>query len=145
VPLHIDLARGTLDGRPVFGLSEAAITSSLGPPSYVEHYTRRVDLGYGSRSRPRVEVIVTGTAWAIELEDPADVEARLGLLLALPPTALQARIAARYAGVFRLVRSYHCDAKGCFGLFWNRDGSRRIIFGTSRGHRYVGLQLTQHP
>lgn len=143
--LHIDLAFGTLDGNPVFRRTVAAIESSLGPPSYTERYTRRIDLGYGRRARPRAEVIVNGTAWAIELEDPGDVETRLGRLLTVPPAALQARIASRYAGVFRLVRSYHCDPKGCFGLFLNAGGTRRIIFGISRKRRYVGLQLTHPP
>jgi hypothetical protein len=94
---------------------------------------------------PRVEVIFNGTAWALEFGDPADVEAKLGRVLTITPTALQRRIAATYAGTFRLVRSYRCDAKGCFGLFFNKDGSRRVIFGISRGKRYVGLQLTNPP
>ena len=143
--VHFDLAAGTVDGHPVLGLSVAAIRSTLGPPDYVERYVRRVDLGYGRRSRPRVEVIFNGTAWALDFEDPSDVEARLGRLLERTPRALQALIARRYAGVFRLVRSYRCDPKGCFGLFFNRDGRRRVIFGVSRGRRYVGLQLTHPP
>ena len=140
-----DFAHGTVDGHPVFGQSVPAIEAGLGRPDYVEHFTRRVDLGYGARSRPRVEVIVNGTAWAIELESPSDVEARLGRLLELTPQALQTRIADRYAGVFPLGRSYHCDVKGCFGRFFNSNRSRRIIFGRTRGHTYVGLQLTNPP
>ena len=144
-PLHFDLAAGTLAGRPVLGRTVAAVRSSIGPPDYVEHYAHRVDLGYGVNAAPRVEVIFNGTAWALEFGDPADVEAKLGRVLAVPPGTLQRRIGARYAGVLRLARSYHCDAKGCFGLFFNRDGSRRVIFGISRGRRYVGLQLTNPP
>jgi hypothetical protein len=141
--MHVDLAAGTVDGHPVLGRSVAAIRSSLGPPDYVERYKRRVDLGYGLRSRPRVEVIFNGTAWALELEDPSDVEARLGRPLTFAPRELQTLIARRYAGTFRLARSYHCDPKGCFGLFFSRDGSRRVIFGVSRGHRFLGLQLVE--
>lgn len=140
-----DFAYGTVDGHPVLGQTTAAIKRDLGRPDYLEHYPRRVDLGYGARTRPRLEVILNGTAWAIELESPADVEARLGKLLELTPQLLQARIAERYADIFTLTRSYRCDAKGCFGLFFSRDGSRRIIFGTARGHRFVGLQLTHPP
>ncbi len=141
----IDLAAGTVDGHPVLGRSVAAVRSSLGLADYVERYTRRIDLGYGPRTRPRLEVIFNGTAWALEFEDPNDTEAKLGRLLGLSPQTLQARIARLYSGAFRLVRSYRCDPKGCFGLFFSRDGVRRVIFGISRGHRYVGLQLTHPP
>jgi hypothetical protein len=141
----IDLLTGTVDGRPVLGNTAAVVRRNLGAPDYTERYAIRVDLGYGARARPRLEVIVTGTAWALELEDPADREAKLGRLLELTPRRLQARIARVYPGVFRLVRSYRCDRKGCFGLFFNRDGSRRLIFGISGGRRYVGLQLTHPP
>ena len=144
-PLHFDLAAGTISGNAVLGRPVAAIRSSLGPPDYVEHYTHRVDLGYGVNAAPRVEVIFNGTAWALEFGDPTDVEAKLGRVLTVTPQALQRQIAATYAGVFRLARSYHCDAKGCFGLFFNENGSRRVIFGISRGRRYVGLQLTSPP
>jgi hypothetical protein len=144
-PLHFDLAAGTILGHPVLGRSVAAIRSSLGPPDYIEHYTQREDLGYGVNAAPRVEVIFNGTAWALEFGDPTDVEAKLGGVLTVTPQALQRQIEAAYAGVFRLVRSYHCDAKGCFGLFLSKDGSRRVIFGISRGKRYVGLQLTNPP
>ena len=111
----------------------------------MERYPRRVDLGYGTRTKPRLEVIFNGTAWALELEDPQATEARLGRLLQVTPQALQARFARVYAGAFRLVRSYRCDPKGCFGLFVSRDGARRVIFGISRGRRYVGLQSTHPP
>ena len=141
----IDLAAGTVDGHPVLGRTVAAVRSSLGPADYSERYTRRIDLGYGPRARPRAEVIFNGTAWALVFEDSHDDEAKLGRLLELTPQALQARIARRYAGTFRLVRSYRCDPKGCFGLFFSRDGVRRVIFGISRGRRYVGLQLTHPP
>jgi hypothetical protein len=144
-PLHFDLASGTISGHPVLGRTPAAIRSSLGPPDYVERYPRRIDLGYGANADPRVEVIFDGTAWALEFGDPADVESKLGRLLTVSPQALQRQISTTYAGTFRLVRSYHCDAKGCFGLFFNEDGSRRVIFGLSRGKRYVGLQLTNPP
>jgi hypothetical protein len=144
-PLHFDLAAGTISGHPVLGRTVAAIRSSLGPPDYVEHYPKRVDLGYGVNAAPRVEVIFNGTAWALEFGDPTDVEAKLGQVLTVTPKELQRKIAAAYAGTFRLVRSYHCDAKGCFGLFFSKDGSRRVIFGISRGKRYVGLQLTSPP
>ena len=137
-PLDFDLATGTISGHAVLGRSVAAIRSSLGPPSYVEHYARRVDLGYGANAAPRVEVIFNGTAWALEFGDPTDVEAKLGRALNEPPRALQRQIAATYPGAFRLVRPYRCDAKGCFGLFLSKDGLRRVIFGLSRGKRYVG-------
>jgi hypothetical protein len=144
-PLHFDLAAATIAGHALLGATPAAIRSRLGPPDFLEHYTRRVDLGYGSRARPRVEVIVNGTAWAYELEDPTDVEAKLGRVLELPPKTLQQRIVSTYPADFQLVRSYHCDAKGCFGLFLSSSGERRLIFGISRGRRYLGLQLTQPP
>src|SRR5580704_446355 len=127
-PLPFDLAAGTVSGHPVLGRPVAAIRSGLGPPDYVEHYTHRIDLGYGVNAAPRVEVIFNGTAWALEFGDPSDVETKLGRVLTVSQQTLQRRIAAAYAGVFRLVRSYRCDAKGCFGVFFNRDGSRRVIF-----------------
>jgi hypothetical protein len=144
-PLQLGLAAGTVSGHPVLGQPVAAIRRSLGPPDYVEHYARRVDFGYGVNAAPRVEVIFNGTAWALEFGDLTDREVKLGQVLAVPPQVLQRRIAATYAGIFRLVRSYHCDAKGCFGLFFSRDGLRRIIFGPSRGRRYLGLQLIHPP
>lgn len=139
--LHVDLAAGTVNGVPLLGRTPAAIRSALGPPDYVERYPRRVDLGYGSRTTPRVEVIVDGTAWALQFADPGDTDARLGPLLARPPRALQREIAATYGAVFRLVRSYRCDPKGCYGEFASRDGRRRLLFGVSRRHRYVNLRL----
>jgi hypothetical protein len=145
VPLHLDLAAGTVAGQPILGRSAAEVRSALGPPGFVEHYPRRADLGYGPRTAPRLEVILNGTAWALEFEGPDDTEARLGRLLAIAPRALQRRIAAVYPQAFRLTRSYHCDAKGCFGLFASADGTRRIIFGISSGRRYVGLQLSHPP
>ena len=145
MPLHFDLARATVAGHSVLGRTVSAVRGSLGSPGYVERYTRRIDLGYGPRTRPRLEVIFNGTAWALEFEDPQDTEAKLGRLLELSPQTLQARIARLYSGAFRLVRSYRCDPKGCFGLFFSRDGVRCVIFGISRGHRYVGLQLTHPP
>lgn len=144
-PLHFDLGSGTVSGHPVLGRPVAAIRTSLGPPDYVEHYTHRIDLGYGVNAAPRVEVIFNGTAWALEFGDPTDTEAKLGAVLTMPPRALEQRITATYGGAFRLVRSYRCDAKGCFGLFLSKDGARRVIFGISRGRRYVGLQLTNPP
>ena len=144
-PLHVDLLRGAVNGSPVLGRSVAAVRGLLGRPDYVERYARRVDLGYGARSRPRIEVIFNGTAWAIELEDPADVESRLDRPLLLSSQRLQALIARRYAGAFALTRRYHCDAKGCFGIFVSRDGDRRLLFGVSHRHRFLSLQLTQPP
>lgn len=144
-PLYFDLAAGTVSGHAVLGRPVAAIRSSLGPPDYVEHYPHRIDLGYGVNAAPRVEVIFNGTAWALEFGNATDVEAKLGHVLTVSPQTLQRRIAATYAGTFRLVRSYHCDPAGCFGLFFSRDGLRRVIFGISRGRRYVGLQLTHPP
>jgi hypothetical protein len=144
MPLHIDLGHGRVEGHPLLGRPAAAITRALGTPSFVEHYPVRVDLGSGPSSRPRIEVIVTGTAWSIEVEDPSDVDARLGALLELSPAQLQARIRARLAQHFRLVRSYRCEAKGCFGVFDSADGSRRLLFGTTRRHTFVSLQLKRH-
>jgi hypothetical protein len=144
-PLQFDLATATVSGHRVLGRPIAAIRSSLGPPDYTERYTSRVDLGYGVNAAPRVEVIINGTAWALEFGAATDTEARLGRVLTMAPRTLQRRIAATYSGVFRLVRSYRCDAKGCFGVFFNRDGSQRVIFGISHGRRYVGLQLTDPP
>jgi len=145
VPLHFDLAAGTVAGQPILGRTVAAIRSAIGPPDYTERYAHRIDLGYGDKAAPRVEVIFNGTAWALEFADPSDLEAKLGRVLALTPQLLQQRIATAYAGVFRLARSYRCDRKGCFGLFFNQDGSLRVIFGISHGARYVGLQLTHPP
>jgi hypothetical protein len=144
-PLHFDLVAGTVARHAILGRPVAAIRSSLGPPDYVEHYPRRIDLGYGVNAAPRVEVIFNGTAWSLEFGDPTDIEVRLGRVLTVAPRALQGEIATTYAGAFRLVRSYHCDPKGCFGIFFNKDGSRRVIFGISRGRRYVSLQLTSPP
>lgn len=143
--LHFDLAGGTVAGVPVLGKTAPAIRSSLGPPSYVERYRRRVDLGYGPKAAPRVEVIVNGTAWALEFVDPGDTETRLGRILELPPAAMERRIAERYRSVFHRIRGYRCDPKGCFGEFRDQTGARRLLFGVSRGRRYVNLQLTHPP
>jgi hypothetical protein len=145
VSLHFDLAAGTVSGVPVLGRTVAQVRSALGPPDYVERYPRRVDLGYGPSRSPKVEVILDGTAWAVEFGAMDDTEARAGRVLSLTPRALQARIEAVYPKAFRLVRGYRCDAKGCFGLFYSRDGRRRIIFGISGSRRYVGLQLRNPP
>jgi hypothetical protein len=145
VSLHFDLAAGTVSGVPVLGTTVAEVRAALGPPEYVEHCPRRIDLGYGPARSPKVEVILNGTAWAIEFGAADDTETRLGRVLALAPRALEGRIAAIYAKDVRLVRSYRCDRKGCFGLFDSRDGERRIIFGISGGRRYVGVQLRNPP
>jgi hypothetical protein len=143
--LHFDLAHGTVAGVPVLGRSVAAIRSSLGPPDYVERYRRRVDLGYGSRAAPRVEVIANGTAWALAFVDAGDTEARLGPILRLAPRAMERRIATRYGGVFHRIRRYHCDVRGCFGTFLDGTRTRRLLFGIARGRRYVDLQLVHPP
>ena len=139
--LQFDLAAGSVSGMPVLGRTAAQVRAAYGPPDYVEHYPRRLDLGYGPRRSPEVELILNGTVWAVEFRALGDAEARAGRVLMLTPRALQARIATIYANAFRLVRSYRCDEKGCFGLFYSRSGERRIIFGISGAHRYVGLQL----
>jgi hypothetical protein len=145
IPLQLDLAAGTVNGHPILGHTEAEVRSALGPPDYVEHFPRRIDLGYGTNKASKVEVIITGTAWALDFAAPDDTEAKLGRLLTVPPRVLQQRIARVYANAFRLVRSYRCDVKGCFGLFYSADGERRIIFGIAYKRRYVGLQLRNPP
>jgi hypothetical protein len=145
IPLQFDLGAGTVSGAPILGLTEPQVRAALGPPGSVERFPVRVDLVYGPRKARRVEVIITGTAWAIEFASPDDVEAKLGRVLTLPPRVLQQRIARVYANAFRLVRGYRCDVKGCFGLFYSADGERRIIFGIAYNKRYVGLQLRNPP
>jgi hypothetical protein len=145
MPLHLDLRAGTVSGQPILGRTVAEVRAALGPPDYVEHYPRRIDLGYGKNSAPKVEVVLNGTAWSLEFAAPDDTETRLGRLLSATPRVLQQRIAKLYAQAFHLTRTYHCDPKGCFGLFESRDGQRRIIFGISSGRRYVGLQLSHPP
>ena len=145
MPLHFDLAAGTVSGVPILGRSAAQVRAALGPPDYVERYPRRVDLGYGPAGAPNVEVILNGTVWALEFGAVGDTEARTGHVLVLRSRDLQARIAATYPKAFRLVRGYRCDTKGCFGVFYSRDRTRRIIFGISDGRRYVGLQLRNPP
>jgi hypothetical protein len=145
VPLQFDLAEGTVSGKPILGLTEPQVRAALGRPDSVEHFPVRIDLVYGPREARRVEVIITHTAWALEFGSTDDVEAKLGRVLTVPPRVLQARIARVYANAFRLVRSYRCDVKGCFGLFYSSDGERRIIFGVAYGKRYVGLQLRNPP
>ena len=140
--LHLDLATGAVAGQRILGRPPAAVRAALGPPDYVERYPRRIDLGYGPKAAPRVEVIFDGTAWALAFFDRGDVESRLGALLAVPPRTLQARLALAYARLYRLTRPFRCDPKGCFGVFTARDGHRRVIFGLDRGRRYIGLQLT---
>src|SRR5579864_9078042 len=43
-PVHVDLGRGTVDGKPVLSQTVAEVRAGLGPPGYVERYPRRVDI-----------------------------------------------------------------------------------------------------
>lgn len=81
-------------------------------------------------------------AWAILVADPDADVAGLGRPLALPPAALERRLRTL---PLREERPYRCDARGCFGTFFSRDGTRRVIYGRQRSGRYVGVQVWPNP
>jgi hypothetical protein len=141
-PLRVDLGSGRVDGNRLLGRAVPFVVAHLGPPSSVERYPRRTDLVYGSKRDLRVEVVFAGpSAAALLFEDPRMVDVRIGTPLALAPDALQQRLLERYADVLTRGRPYRCDALGCFGTFFARSGKLRVIYGVSRGRRYVGVSL----
>jgi hypothetical protein len=83
-PLHFDLAAGTISGHAVLGRPVSAIRSSLGPPDYVEHYTHRIDLGYGVNAAPRVEVIFDRHTSGLAAPDRGNVRRRVSAHAFLP-------------------------------------------------------------
>lgn len=115
VALHLGLA--------LLGLTPAAVAARLGRPVSVERYPVRRDFRYR-----RFEVIFG--------------DGRHASAFLATPTDRPAAVRATLAGVSTLheTRRYHCDAKGCFGLFALSDNKRRVIYGLNRGKPYLGVQ-----
>ena len=66
-------------------------------------------------------------------------ETRLGRLLRLQPSAIQASITARYPEL-ELERGYACRPGGCAGVFSARGGSTSVTFGRlPTGQRFVNI------
>src|SRR6266446_5013052 len=125
---HIALASGRIDGRIVLGRSVKAVEASFGRPLSVERYPIRVDLRYGG-----LEVIFA---------DGVHASALLATGTARP--APMRRMLLHTHGL-RESRPYHCDSRGCFGTFFSKGGTRRVIYGLNRGRPYVGIQRWPQP
>jgi hypothetical protein len=149
-PLRVTLPEGTLDGVRILGRTVPQVEAALGAPAAVERFPSRRDLVYRRSGELQLEVIFSGpfaepaqeTAWAILVADPSAVVAGLGRPLALAPTALERRLRTL---PLRESRPYRCDARGCFGTFFSRDGTRRVIYGRQRSGRYLGIQAWPNP
>ena len=133
----LDLSAGTLDGHRVLGRTVAGVTAGLGRPDFRLRGGGRYRIGWGTPTRFSVEVIFRRTggayrAWSIALGHGGPVaDVRVGDLLNRSSAALQHAIAAKYRGVFQLVRSYACTRKAyCVGEFAQRDGALHLTFGT---------------
>ena len=124
--VHVALASGRVDGRVLLGRTAAQVEAVLGRPLAVDRYPVRRDLRFRG-----IEVIfgdgVHASAYAVPSAPPAQVRAELRA------TALVE------------ARRYRCDARGCFGTFFTRDRSRRVIYGLNRGVPYVGEQAWPQP
>jgi hypothetical protein len=146
----ISLPGGAVDGQPLLGRTVPEVTAELGAASSVERYPHRRDLVYGPARRPRLEVIFHGpaanpsdqVAWAILAADPGTVVRGLGRVLAAPPVSLERTLET--TGL-REERRYRCDTRGCFGSFFSRDETRRVIYGLQHGARYLGVQVWPNP
>lgn len=133
--LVVSIAGFAVDGHLLLGLTPAQARAALGPPTRYDRYGGpRLDLVYGRR----LEVVTTHRAWSIVISDREAVDPRLGRIVAMPPRTLDARIRTRTS--LREGRPYHCDAGGCYGTFFSRDGKRRVIYGTAAAGEYVALQ-----
>lgn len=149
-PVTVSLPVGAVDGHAVLGRTVSQVEAALGRPSAVERFADRRDLVYRRAGRLQLEVICHGPfaaparerAWAVLVAAPDAVVVGLGRPLALPPSALGRRLRAL---PLRQERPYRCDARGCFGTFFSRDGTRRVIYGRQRTGRYLGIQVWPNP
>lgn len=124
--VHVSLASGRVDGAVMLGRSAAQVEAVLGRPLAVERYPVRRDLRFRG-----IEVILGDGVHASAYVVPADAPARV-------------RAQLRAAGLVE-ERRYRCDPRGCFGTFFTRDRTRRVIYGLNRGRPYVGEQVWPQP
>ena len=124
--VHVALASGRVDGRIVLGRTAAQVEAVLGRPLAVERYPVRRDLRFRG-----IEVIFGDGVHASAYLVPASA----------PPTE---RLRLRAAGLVE-ERRYRCDTRGCFGTFFTRDRTRRVIYGLNRGRPYLGEQVWPQP
>lgn len=141
VPARLDLAAGTINGRPILGEPMHRVTAGFGKPtdhdSGLDPVRRWVTYG---EFPWRLRVLFRhGLAWAMIVHNPAVTEARLGRLLALPPEQIQDAISREYGNLFELVEPYACGPDFCTGMFKAVAGPRRITFGLVRGQTFVNL------
>jgi hypothetical protein len=123
----VAIASARVDGATILGRSQAQVVSVLGSPVGRETYPVRRDLRFAG-----IEVIfadgVHASAYVVpEAASPADLRRRI----------------AR-AGL-REERRYRCDARGCFGTFFTRGDTRRVIYGLEHGKAYLGEQVWPQP
>lgn len=122
IAVHVALATGRVDGHVILGRTQAQVRAVLGRPLAIDRFPVRRDLRFRG-----IEVIfgdgVHASAYVVPGAAPAVERQRL------------------LATGLREERRYRCDAKGCFGTFFTRDGRRRVIYGVSRGKPYLGEQL----
>lgn len=165
-PIRFDLARAKVNGTVLLGAYPEKLLAVLGKPTLVDGIsTKRLSHTQVERiltkvtTHPHVVVFGGGKLWRVAAQvgrrgtkrpivfslifaNPADREARLGRLLALPLVGVQNSLHTRYADVFTLKRTYACQTPtSCYGLFTAKQGRRELTFGTlgASGVKYLNL------
>jgi hypothetical protein len=133
----VDLASGRVDGHLVLGRTIAGVTAGLGRPDFRVVSQAGYRIGWGDRRNFSIEVIFRRSgriqrAWSIAFQRGQVRDAKAGELLSrTTPEALQRTLLASYENTFRLVRSYHCNARRCVGELGPRpDHTLHLTFGS---------------
>lgn len=143
-PARFDLAAGTVNGQTVLGKRMIAVTAAFGQPDRVTRYPQTTYLRWGAERTYRLLVGfrrqgAANVAVSIRLQSPALVETRLGRLLALSPTGIQALVRSAYADVFELSYEYSCLKAACVGSFRSLRGRGGFRFGRAGERAYIRI------
>jgi hypothetical protein len=146
LPARLDLAAGTINGRPILGEPMHRVTAGFGRPTdHDPGLGGRRWVTYGDFPFLLRVVFSRDRAWSMTVHNPAVTEVRLGRLLAMAPEQIEAAISREYGNLFELVKPYSCGGFFCDGMFKAVAGSRRITFGLVRGHAFVTLYEIRYP
>jgi hypothetical protein len=139
----IDLADLHVNGRPILGQTVAAVTAALGRPTHMRGSAQITNgvaipaLLYGGTTSNNAELVIDFikkgskiVANGLSYSSPSLTDARIGNLLRLQPSELQARVRSTYGSAYRLRLAYGSNpGAGCTGTFVSSSGPRGFRFG----------------